>query len=142
MLEDLGHRTESILKHAYGRWDYQQPLIRMNPWERFTLYDKVAPGQAACGNVHFAPNSNSDYDWGNRRVVVSTCEDWLNYPKLSGRSRPVDCTEWGNGDIRLHHKWWLSHLPRASGRTEGKLNNWWGYIVDFNRYRESNGKGI
>ena len=58
----------------------------MNTWERFTLYDMVAPNNAACGNVHFAPNSEHDYDWGNKRVVWSTCDDWLNYPALSGNS--------------------------------------------------------
>jgi hypothetical protein len=31
----------------------------------------------------------------------------------------------------------LDHLPRVPGRTEGKLNNWWAYVCDFNRYPES-----
>jgi hypothetical protein len=31
----------------------------------------------------------------------------------------------------------LQHLPRAPGRTEGKLNNWWAYATDFNRFPES-----
>ena len=67
MLEDFGHRTESIMMHVYGSWE-PKPT---HAWNRFTLYDKVAPGQAACGNVHFAPNSDGDYDWGNRRSVHS-----------------------------------------------------------------------
>ena len=104
------------------------------------LYHEAAPGEAGCGNVHFAPNSERDYDWGNRRVVWSTCDDWLNYPDLTGQRRPVNCEEWGGGDIRAHHRWWLRHLPRAPGRTEGKLNNWWAYVVDPNldrRFPES-----
>jgi hypothetical protein len=133
MLEDLGHRTESILRRVYGSWE-PKPT---HAWNRFTLYDKQAPGQAACGNVHFAPNSQSDYDWGNPTPVESTCDDWFYYPHLTGRKRTVTCAEWGSGDIRLHHQWWLNHLPRAPGRTAGKLNNWWAYVVDFNRYRES-----
>lgn len=133
MLEDFGHRTESIMRRVYGSWEHNDK----HAWNRFTLYDKVAPEKAACGNVHFAPNSVSDYDWGNKAFVWSTCDDWLNYPHLTGKKRLVNCSEWGNGDIRQYHKWWLRHLPRAPGRTDGKLNNWWNYVVDFNSYRES-----
>ncbi len=134
MLENFGHRAESILTHVFGSWDRGQAT---HAWNRFTLYDKVAPGQAACGNVHYAPNSSQDYDWGNPRVVSSDCEDWLDYPDLTGQRKPVNCAEWGGGDIREHHRWWLSHLPRAEGRSKGKLNNWWAYLVDFNRFPES-----
>jgi hypothetical protein len=133
MLESFGHRVESILRHVFGSWEPRES----HAWNRFTLYDKVAPGRAGCGNVHFAPNSERDYDWGNRRSVWSTCDDWLNYPDLTGERRQVNCQEWGNGEIRAHHRWWLRHLPRAQGRTAGKLDNWWAYVVDFNRYPES-----
>ncbi len=133
MLESFGHRVESILRHVFGSWEPRET----HAWNRFTLYDKVAPGRAGCGNVHFAPNSERDYDWGNRRIVWSTCDDWLNYPHLTGQRRQVNCQEWGNGDIRAHHLWWLRHLPRAEGRSEGKLNNWWAYAIDFNRFPES-----
>ena len=126
MLESFGHRVESILRRVYGSWESQET----HAWNRFTLYHEIAPGGAGCGNVHFAPNSERDYDWGNRRVVWSTCDDWLNYPNLTGQRRPVNCEEWGGGDIRAHHRWWLRHLPRAPGRTEGKLNNWWAYVAD------------
>lgn len=133
MLESFGHRVESIMRHVYGSWD-PRPT---HAWNRFTLYDQVAPGQAACGTVHFAPNSERDYDWGNPRPVVSTCDDWLTYPELTGERREMTAADWGHGDIRAYHRWWLRHLPRAEGRTEGKLNNWWAYTVDFNRFPES-----
>jgi hypothetical protein len=133
MLEDFGHRTESIMRHVYGSWEQKET----HAWNRFTLYDKVAPGRAACGNVHFAPNSEKDYDWGNERLVWSTCDDWLNYPDLTGQRRQVNCKEWGEGGTRAHHKWWLHRLPRAAGRTDGRLNNWWAYVFDFNRFPES-----
>jgi len=124
MLENLGHRAESVLEHVFHRTGGQANL-----WQRFTLYDKIAPGQAQVGNVHFAPNSVRDYDWGNRRTVLSGCDDWLNFPDLRGITRPVNCAEWGNGDIRRHHTWWLSHLPKAPGRIQGIANNWWKYII-------------
>jgi hypothetical protein len=140
MLEDFGHRTESILSHVYGGWSYDLPLERQTTWGRFTLHDKVAPGRSACGNVHFAPNSDADYDWGNPREVTSTCDDWLNYPDLTGAARTVSAADWGGGDIRAHHKWWLTRLPKAPGRgPDGKLANWWKYVVDPNRYPESRG---
>jgi len=129
-LESYGHRAESILAHVFGSWDPEET----HAWNRFTLHEKVAPGKAAVGNVHFAPNSEADYDWGNPRPVRSTCDDWLSYPDLAGRRRLVDAEEWGGGDIRLHHRWWFEHLPRAPGETDGIRNNWWSYVADPNGY--------
>lgn len=140
MLEAFGHRVESIMRHVYGSWEHA-PVSARSPthaWNRFTLYDKVAPGEASCGTVHFAPNSDQDYDWGNPRTVMSTADDWLHYPDLTGEKLPMNCTQWGNGDIREHHRWWLARLPHAEGRNpDGKLNNWWPYVADFNRFPES-----
>jgi hypothetical protein len=127
MLENFGHRVESIMARTYERLGRGE-----NMWERFTRYDLIAPGRAECGNVHFAPNSERDYDWGNPRPVVSFCDEWQEYPRLLGRSRVVACAEWGNGDMRAHHLWWLSHLPKAAGETDGVANNWWSYVVDPN----------
>jgi hypothetical protein len=143
MLEDFGHRTESTMTHVFGSWDpptSKEALAKAHAWDRFTLYDKLLPGEAACGNVHFAPNSTSDYEWGNPTPVESTCDDWLDYPDLDGAKKQVTCADWGNGDIRLHHQWWLERLPKAPGRTDGKLNHWWSYVVDLNRWPESNGR--
>ena len=84
------------------------------------------------GNIHFAPNSASDYDWNNPRLVQSRCDAWLHFPGQPGLARKVNADEWGNGDIRLHHKWWLSHLPKVAGRTASVANNWWQYIIDPN----------
>lgn len=126
MLEDLGHRTESVMERVYtGRTG------EANLWQRFCRYDRTAPGRAEVGNVHFAPNSERDYDWGNRRFVLSRCDDWLRFPDglNDGEPRRVNCAEWGNGDIRAHHRWWLSHLPRAAGSTDGIANNWWRYVI-------------
>ena len=133
MLENFGHRVESIMRHVYGSWSHRET----HAWNRFTLYDQVAPGRAGVGTLHFAPNSVRDYDWGNGRHVWSMCNDWLNYPNLEGRQRYVSREDWGGGEIRAHHRWWLKRLPRAPGRTSGKLNNWWAYAVDFNRFSES-----
>jgi O-acetyl-ADP-ribose deacetylase (regulator of RNase III) len=124
MLEAFGHRVESILRHLW-----RQQRGRNNLWEQFILYDAVAPGRANCGSMHYAPNSMTDYDWGNKTPVPSNCDDWLNFPDFQGIVREVDCREWGNGDQRAHHIWWLEHLPHAAGETRGITNNWWAYAV-------------
>lgn len=128
MLESMGHRAEFIMEKVYA-----PTLPTNNLWKKFIRYEKTAPGQANCGNIHFAPNSEKDYDWGNPRSVTSNCDDWKNFPAFKGTLKPVTCAEWGNGDIRLHHKWWFQHMPKVGGRTNGIANNWWQYILDPNR---------
>lgn len=126
MLEDFGHRVEATMKHVYGSWQNDEDT----PWNKFTLYDRIMPGKANCGRVHFAPNSIRDYDWGNTNPVRSFCDDWYNYPNLQGKHRTFNCDEWGCDGYGFH-KWWLKHLPRVSGLNEGKLNNWWWYVLDY-----------
>jgi hypothetical protein len=127
MLESYGHRTESHMERV---WRHAGDGPDRNLWHRFILYDKKAPGESHCGNVHYAPNSQTDYDWGNPTPVDSYCDDWFNYPDFQGVKHRVDSRAWGNGDIRAHHVWWLSHLPRAAGETQGISNNWWWYVVE------------
>lgn len=124
MLEDLGHRAESILHRVF-----EGTHGEANLFERFTRYDKTQPGRAECGNVHFAPNSLKDYDWGNPRPVPSRCDTWYNFPDLSGSPRIVDCREWGQGDIRAHHRWWFRHFPHIRGAANGISWNWWEYVM-------------
>ena len=127
MLEDLGHRSESILSKVYERLQGDANL-----WQRFSRYDQVAPGQAEVGMMHFAPNSLQDYDWGNQTLVPSKCDDWLSFPNFQGRVRQVNCADWGNGDIREHHKWWFKRVPKIAGKINGISNNWWRYVIDPN----------
>ena len=140
MLEDLGHRSENHISRVYGSWNAYPP---QHNWDRFTLYDKKIVDHnlytAGCGNVHYAPNSQKDYEWGNTTYVWSTCDDWLhNWPNLQGTKKWVNCAEWGYGDIRAHHKWWFTRFPHTAGiNPDGKQNNWWKYLVDFNSYPES-----
>jgi hypothetical protein len=126
MLESFGHRVESILEMTFA------PLSgESNLWERFTRYEKIAPGRAAVGTIHFAPNSERDYDWNNPSIVKSECFDWLlNFPNFKGDIREVTASDWGKGDMRLHHRWWLKHIPHADGRQNGIANNWWPYIIN------------
>ena len=117
MLESFNHRVESHMERTFAKTNGSANL-----WERFTRYDKQNPGQAELGNVHFAPNSERDYDWGNPKFVASKCYDWYQFPNFTGDSRQVNASEWGNGDIRLHHRWWLKHIPHVAGRQNGIHN--------------------
>jgi hypothetical protein len=135
MLEDFCHRAESILAYIYT-----PAKGEANLYARFVRYDKVKPGEAEVGSVHYAPNSDSDYDYGNPRYVTSRCDDWFNFPDFKNEIKQVNCDAWGSDEThpddrwtRNHHKWWLNHLPRKVGRTNGIANNWWKYIVDPNR---------
>src|SRR5574338_1440942 len=47
MLENLGHRAESILQKTF-----ENRRGADNLWERFCRYEKTSPGKAALGNVH------------------------------------------------------------------------------------------
>ncbi|HET9905642.1 MAG TPA: hypothetical protein VFQ23_03355 [Anaerolineales bacterium] len=128
MLENMGHRAESIMEKTFENLEED-----VNLWKRFTRYEKTHPGRAAVGNVHFAPNSDRDYDWNNPSTVVSECDDWLyNFPNFKGTTREVTAADWGDGDIREHHKWWLSHFPKTAGRRNGIHHNWWQYIMNPN----------
>ena len=127
MLENFGHRAESIMKHAFRNKRGDDNL-----WERFIRHEFKNPGQAEVGWMHYAPNSERDYDWGNKRKVSSRWRTWQNFPDLRGEAQTVDCNDWGNGDIRLHHKWWFNLLPHVEGAADGIAYNWWKYIVDPN----------
>ncbi len=125
LLGAIGLRQPTIDNSDSGTVD-----LSGNLWRQFIRYDQTHPNQSGCGNVHFAPSSMSDYDWGNRRMVLSNADDWLNYPNFTGESREMNAADWGNGDIREHHRWWLKRFPHVEGMTPtGKLNNWWEYVV-------------
>jgi hypothetical protein len=128
MLHSFGHRAESIMNQVYAR-----ARGDANLWQRYIRYDQTFPGLAEVGTVHFAPNSVRDYDYANPRSVQSRCDDWFNFPAFKGVVKTVDKAEWGGGDIRAYSKWWLNHLPKVGGRTNGIANNWWQYILDPNR---------
>jgi len=143
MLESFGHRCESLVSKVYNcqdfvAWAYRHGRVpstvgtTLNLFQRFISFDQIAPGKAGIGTIHFAPNSDKDYDWNNPRLVPSNCYGWYNFPLFQNDIRQVNADEWGNGDIRAHHLWWLMHLPKVAGRTGGVANNWWQYILDPN----------
>lgn len=145
MLHSYNHRCEAILARVFNSqdflvWAYKpnripatvSPNQTLNLFQRFICFDQIAPGRAALGTVHYAPNGIKDYDLGNPNHVKSECYDWFNFPNFQGDVRLVSASEWGGGDERLYHRWWLKHLPKTAGRKNGIHNNWWQYIADPN----------
>jgi hypothetical protein len=133
MLHDLCHRTESTMARVYGGWKAEELTTN---WARFAANYTQSNGIAACGTCHWPPNAEHDYDYANPRTVRSSADDWLGYPRLTGKLQTVNRETWGGPDYhRNYMRWWFSHLPHAGGVNEdGRLNNWWAYVFDFDRY--------
>src|SRR5258706_784747 len=128
MFESYVHRAESIMDKTFSKLTGDANLLR-----HFTRYEKIAPGKAACVKVPLSPNTPQHSYWNNPTAVKSECYDWLlNFPNFKGDLRMVGPSEWGNGDLRKHHTWWLNHFPRVAGRKNGIHNNWWQYVANPN----------
>jgi hypothetical protein len=136
MLHDLSHRTEATMSMIYGGWQANQLT---SSWAKFAA-NLTQSGTAAVGSCHWPPNAEADYDYANMKTVLSTADDWYNYPYLIGKQLPVNAMTWFTGESnpeadfqRDYLRWWFSHLPRREGTApDGKLNNWWRYVFEFN----------
>jgi hypothetical protein len=131
-LESYGHRFESIMRKVYGRWD--NTAANRNNWEIFTTIDMKQKDKAHIGNIHFPPNGIKDYDWINKTVVNTYADAWYHYPVIKEtKARTVDCQEWKCTHLG-YMTWWFRHVPHFKGlnKSDGHLNNWWHYVVDYN----------
>jgi hypothetical protein len=148
MLHSFNHRCEAILAKVFDSldflaWAYKPnrtpaaivPAAVVNPFQRFMLFDQIAPGKAAIGSVHYPPNAVRDYDVGNPHPVPSECYDWLKFPEFRGDVRMVSASEWGGGSERGYQRWWLNHMPKSAGRKNGIHNNWWQYVSNVDNVR-------
>ncbi len=154
-----GHMMENIMSHVfhgdtilsgYDKDEFSgQDPEKMSLWNRFVLADRNFDGLAACGNVHFSPNSVADYDWSNETPVESCWRDWLeNYPDFKGIHEPTNLRAYiplGIGEkdaCRLHHRWWFLCMPHAAGVTpDGYSNSWWDYYVKLDYVTEITDSG-
>jgi hypothetical protein len=139
----FGHRSESAMVQAYfeaqGR-QWNPKSTNPTPWDLFTRIEKDMPGQAHVGNIHYPPNGTSDYNYDNTSWVTSYAENWYRYPYLFDRTSQVNLTTWDYtpGDPLAETsshlgflRWWYGHLPRYVGVSDGVLNNWWHYVLDY-----------
>lgn len=134
MIHNWGHRAEATMTHVYRGWEQNRTS---HNWDRFGLVDEQSSAYSfsGCGSIHYPPNALSDYDYANTRQAQTACDDFYNYPQLSEMSsvlKSITCTEWGcNQEGFL--AWWFKHVPRFAGTgPDGRLNDWWVYIMDPN----------
>jgi hypothetical protein len=130
-LHSFGHRCEGILSLTVSRGVWNDKAGETNAWSRFTRQADKFPDDAQAGNVHGGPNARSGYDYGQTNIVLSAADDWLDYPNLKGEKKPVNCDTWGKPHHLNFMRWWLNHLPKNTGITNGFYNNWWRYIADY-----------
>lgn len=147
-LEDVGHMAECILTKVFNSKEIYEnkidgtDLSKLTTWEKYVLCKgNAAEGTTVygVGNVHYSPNSKSDYDWNNQTPVKSYWKDFEN-GNLDNIGSTVSTftasTAYqnnhynNNGDNTVsHHRWWFSCMPHTTGRDEnGFSNNWWDYI--------------
>ncbi len=138
-IHSYGHRAETALALTVGRgyWDGcpGHPGTGPSDFDRYTCTnkDKTSTGinVAHVGSVHVPPNGLTDYDYGNTTVVTDASKSWVNYPFTTNTLTNENCTPW-NCDQQGYMMWWLNHFPYKDGVTSnGNLQNWWKYIVDF-----------
>jgi hypothetical protein len=131
MLHNLCHRSEATLSIAFSGWN--AGAFR-NSWERFAANVTQSHGEAVAGSCHYPPNALADYDYDNPTIVMSSADDWINYPILTGYKKQVNSDTWGGPNHERNYlNWWYSHLPHREGvAPDNKLNNWWRYIFEFN----------
>ena len=143
MLEDFGHRAEGTMAYIYGGWTFSYGPNKNAPpnphmWDQYSARGFDTGISAGCGNIHgslntpmYDPQNPWGYDWTNQNTIQSRCEDFNNYPNLTGQTTAINCNAWGC-ESRSGKKYWLAHLPKYTGLApDGKLNNWWKYAVDY-----------
>ncbi|MFH0887973.1 MAG: serine hydrolase [Planctomycetota bacterium] len=132
-VEDHMHQMEAVMNYVDGRdntppdkWD------TLLFWGKFVGSDKshkiINPG---CGWSHYPPNAEKDYNWANKRYVMSDIEDWK--PDGSGEKQSMNCEKWQGNSL----KWFIYWMQNIPGKNNGlvynnnPLNNWWIFIGDF-----------
>lgn len=151
-LESYGHRAEHIMTHVYGSLHFPAgpaPTSVPSPmhvWDQFMVKDYDPLDWAGCSNVHGALNveawsEEDEYNTWSERDVQSNCEDWYNFPYLTGDTQTTDCNTWmincGTQDRKDFIKWWFNHMPHVAGTMDGYLNNWWRYFTDVEQYKDN-----
>jgi hypothetical protein len=137
MLENHMHQLEHLLNHIDGRdVTPQEKWGDLLFWGKFVGSDashKIVTDPARCGWTHYAPNSESDYDWDNPRYVETDIEDWM--PDAPGKTQRMNADRWGRDPVRWR-VYWMQAIPGLGhGLTyRGKaLRNWWSFVAEWDR---------
>ena len=147
-MESHAHRTDWTLgDHIFGDWRDLTLRPLTTPWNRFLATDCQYPDNGGLGDPHRAVNASpcnpsdlgyDSYDRDDTRFVSSSADDWYNYPNMTGARQSINCVAWGC-DAYGYLKWWNDRLPHVNGATDGRVNNFWRYIVDVDQFKYSNG---
>lgn len=120
------------MTQVYGSW--QQNNTTHN-WNKYALVKALSPGYSysGCGNIHYPPNGQSDYDYSNTSATATNCPDFENYPTLNDRltaSRATSCSSWACAHLQ-YLAYWFGHLPANMGcGADHVANDWWRYFAN------------
>ncbi len=148
MTDTMGHRFEYTMKYVNNElWQTgysapTQPTQPLTPFDKFTARGYDIGVTTGCGNSHghlntpTYPGYGYSYSWDLPDSKQSTCEDWLKYPNMTGQTTALSCSSWGScaGSADQERNWrryWFYHVPKYSGTSGGKWNNWWWYVLDY-----------
>jgi hypothetical protein len=150
-LHNRGHQIEAQMLYIEKNKVPGKHLF----WNQFIGYVNGVYTQR-CGNTHFPPNGESDYDYVNPKIVNSDIQNWI--PE-GGQKSPVNVDTWTkikyDIDMRVnrfgfymdnyhndsHTKWllyWFQSIPGQNNnipyQRDGKtymLNNWWDLFYNW-----------
>lgn len=144
-IHNHGHQLEAVLSFANSR-DARTEGIPNLFWDAFSGRVNGAFQRGRCGNTHFPPNGEKDYDYSNPNPFPSDCEDWS---PTGGERKPVSASTWGKlaypwpayqttqkGEKTdsQYYIWWMQNMPgQDNGLTLGQaaLGNWWHLTADW-----------
>jgi C1A family cysteine protease len=115
--------ADGILINEFYDW-----LGNPSVYRQFSETVKSAKGYASCGFNGTALSANPNNASADKTYVKSNCEDWLNYPSMTGATTMINCTAWGCTETGFW-QWQMKHIPTNPGKTNGIWNNWWKYLV-------------
>jgi hypothetical protein len=137
MLENHLHQFEHLWNHVDGRETTPpEKWSELLFWGKFVGSDashKIVTKPARCGWTHYAPNSESDYDWTNPRYVETDIEDWK--PDGYGTTQMMNADRWDRDGVKWRIYWMQAVPGIGHGLThKGKpLRNWWTFVSDWDR---------
>lgn len=136
-VEDHTHQLEALLNSVDGRdsapRDKWPELLFWGKFVGSDISHKIVTQPARCGWTHYAPNSQGDYDWANKRRLETDIEDWR--PDAPGKTQLMNSDRWG-GDGLKWKVYWMQAIPGlGSGLTYrgAPLTNWWAFVADWDR---------
>ncbi len=130
-LHTFGHQIESVMTAQ----DRNLIGIFIQPYGLSNLKNH-------CGNVHWPPNTSTEYDYSELASVQSDCQNWK--PDGSGQPELINCHTWAGQDCsagnnidlaeQKEHIWWMQNIPGfQNGLVYGgkQLQSFWDLYANF-----------